>query len=144
MCICVHTSAQMIVLALDCLGWFRHSVAFYQLVFVLNVSKPQRIDDSAFIAPGPVGEQERWKSWIWEDAISWGPLKEEQAWDQDKIWPRKEREKSVCNKQTCFTGSSLEFFELCLAKVASEFLDFCDTVREIRNISFRPCWLLVL
>lgn len=48
MCICVHTSAQMIVFALECLGWVRHSVAFYQLVFVLNVSKPQRIDDSAF------------------------------------------------------------------------------------------------
>lgn len=50
-----------------------------------------------------------------------------------------EREKSACYKQTCFTGSSLEFFELCLVKVASEFLDFYDTAREIRNISCRPC-----
>lgn len=49
------------------------------------------------------------------------------------MWPREEREKSACYKQTCFTGSSLEFFELCLVKVASEFLDFCDSAREIRN-----------
>ena len=63
MCICVHTSAQMIVFALDCVGWVRHSVAFYQLVFVLNVSKPQRIDTQPLpMAPGPVGEQARWKS----------------------------------------------------------------------------------
>lgn len=35
--------------------------------------------------------------------------------------------------QTCLTGSSLEFFELCVVKVASETLGLCDTARVIRE-----------
>lgn len=48
MCICVLNECQVIVFALGCVGWVSHSVAFYQLVFVLNVSKPQRTDNSVF------------------------------------------------------------------------------------------------
>lgn len=54
----------MIVFALDCVGWVRHSVSFYQLVFVLNVSKPQRTEDSACAdgswASGRSSKVEKW------------------------------------------------------------------------------------